>query len=273
MPNRTVAVLGAGYVGLALAEACRAAGDAAWAVRRSAGDGWLRGDVATGRVDGLPPRLDALVLTIAPGGPGDDYAVTYVAGARGALALARRHGARRLVYTSSTGVYGRRDGAWVDERTPPEPAGPNDARLREAEEELLAAADVMVTVLRVAGIHGPGRDVLRRFAEPARLPRGGDYWVNLAHRDDIVAAIRHVLALEAPPTLLNCADGAPTLARDIATWLAARRAGHPVDPATLPFDPAVPLARSNQRVRIDALRATGWTPRVPSYRHADADAR
>lgn len=267
---RTLAVVGAGYVGTALATATARAGIATWAVRRRASPGthdgvtWCAGDVATGAIDGLPGALDALVLALAPGAAHDDYERTYVAGARGALALARATGAR-LVYTSSTGVYGVHDGSWVTEASPRRGAGPSNAALVAAEDVLLDQPDVAVTVLRVAGIYGPGRDPSHRYRDPAALARGGDYWVNLAHRDDIAAAVRHVLALDpaTAPRVLNCADGAPALARDVCAWLHARAGG---DPATLAFTGTGAPARSNQRVSSAALQATGWRPAHPSFR-------
>jgi nucleoside-diphosphate-sugar epimerase len=267
-PARRVAVLGAGYVGSAVAAAQAATGATVYAVRRTAmprtddGVRWLAGDVATGTVAGLPDALDAVVLALAPGRGADDYAATYVAGARGALALARRTGAR-LVYTSSTGVYGVQDGAWVTEASPRQGSGPSHDALCAAEDVLLGQDAVPVTVLRVAGIYGPGRDPAGRYRDPAALARGGDHWINLAHRDDIAAAIGHLLALAEAPRLLNCADGAPALAREVCAWLAARRGE---DPASLAFTGTRAPARSNQRVSSAALQATGWRPRYASVR-------
>jgi nucleoside-diphosphate-sugar epimerase len=267
--GRSIAVLGAGYVGRAAAAAFAARGDAVWAVRRSATSGrdadgitWCAGDIAAGHVDGLPARLDAVVLALAPGRGADDYATTYVGGARGALAVARATGAR-LVYTSSTGVYGVQDGREVTETTPLQGAGPSSEALQRAEAVLLEATDATVTVLRVAGIYGPGRDPAGRYRDATQLARGGDYWVNLAHRDDIVGAIAHVLALADAPRVLNCADGAPATARTVCEWLASRRG---VDPATLVFSGTGAPARSNQRISSAALQATGWRPAWPSFR-------
>mgnify|MGYP002780627512 CR=1 FL=1 len=267
--RRAIAVLGAGYVGRAAAMSLAAGGAAVWAVRRSATSGpdadgvtWCTGDVARGVIDGLPPRLDAVVLTIAPGRGDDDYVSTYVAGARGALALARATGAR-LVYTSSTGVYGVHDGSEVTEATPLRGAGPSNDALRRAEAVLLEADDVAAVVLRVAGIYGPGRDPAARYRDPATLALGGEAWVNLAHRDDIVRAIAHAVARDDLPRVLNCADGAPATARTICGWLAERRG---VDPATLAFTGTSAPARSNQRVSSAALQATGWRPQWPTFR-------
>lgn len=266
--HHRVVVLGAGYVGSAVAHALFARGDRVWAVRRRVqapepGITWLAGDVTTGVIPGFPEALDAVVLAVAPSGAGDEYDRIYPPAARAAVALARASGARALVYTSSTGVYGERDGGWVDESAPVRGEGPGNRALIEAEQQLLGSALSGVTVLRVAGIYGPGRDPRPRFARTDQLPMRGEYWVNLAHRDDIVRAILDAVAYTGTARVLNVADGAPTQAADIARWLAGQ-AGR--DPAELRFTGDGALARSNQRVATDALHATGWRPAYPSFR-------
>jgi nucleoside-diphosphate-sugar epimerase len=160
-------------------------------------------------------------------------------------------------------VYGGRDGARVDETTPRRGEGPGNRALIEAEDTLLDAGLVGVTVLRVAGIYGPGRDPRPRFAQPAVLPMRGEYWVNLAHQADIVAAIAASLAYGGATRVLNVSDGAPATAAEIARWCAAERG---LDPESLDFSGEGAPARSNQRVSNAALVATGWRARFPSYR-------
>jgi nucleoside-diphosphate-sugar epimerase len=263
-----VAVLGAGYIGLAVARDCVARGAAVWAVRRrarpaEAGIASIAGDLASGGIPELPGDLDAIVLAVAPAGGADGYEATYPPAARTAVALARATGARSLVYTSSTGVYGGQDGAWVDESAPRRGEGPGNRALMEAEDILLEAGLDGVTVLRVAGIYGPGRDPRPRFAHSRLLPRRGEYWVNLAHQADIVAAITASLVQAGPPRVLNVSDGAPATAAQIARWCAAAQG---LDPSALVFDGQGPLSRSNQRIANAALVATGWQPRFPSFR-------
>ena len=272
-PGSRIAVLGAGYIGMAAARACAAAGAAVWSVNRSpraAGGGitpvvgdLASGSLACGSPAGLPEALEAVILAVAPGGGGDSYETTYPPAARAAVTLAQASGARAVVYTSSTGVYGGRDGARVDESTPRAGDGPGNRALVAAEDILLGAGLTGVTVLRVAGIYGPGRDPRARFAQPGLLPLRGEYWVNFAHRDDIVAAITCSLGYAGAPRVLNVADGAPETAAAIARWCAAARG---IDPASLVFSGEGLPSRSNQRVDNAALAATGWRPRYPSYR-------
>jgi nucleoside-diphosphate-sugar epimerase len=239
-----------------------------WAARRRAhppepGITWLAGDITSGAIAGLPAELDAIVLAVAPGSGLDSYDRVYPPAARAEIALARSTGARSLVYTSSTGVYGGREGEWVDEATPLRGEGPGNRALIEAEQQLLTSGLSGVTVLRIAGIYGPGRDPRPRFANAGQLAMRGEYWVNLAHRDDIVRAILGAVHHEGTSRVLNVADGSPTQAADIARWLAAH-AGR--DPSALRFEGEGVLARSNQRVATAALLATGWRPTYPSFR-------
>jgi nucleoside-diphosphate-sugar epimerase len=263
-----IAILGAGYVGGALARAASARGHEVWAVRRSvpapAADGvhWLRGAIASGVIEGVPDALDAVVLTIAPSSA-DSYDDTYPPAAAAALALAARTRARTLIYTSSSGVYGGSDGVWVTEQSPRLGAGEGNSALIAAEDVLLSARARGVCVLRVAGIYGPGRDPRSRMRTATALPQQGQYWVNLAHRDDIVSAALHVLALPNPPAVLNVADGSPTRAADVSRWL-AQESG--TDPESLVFGNTAQRSRNDQRVSTSALVATGWSPEYPSFR-------
>jgi nucleoside-diphosphate-sugar epimerase len=264
-----IAVLGAGYIGRAFAAAAVASGHQVWAVRRSpspaTSDGvqWVRGDVAQGSLDGLPDALDAVALTIAPTHGSGGYDDTYPPAARAAVALQARTGARSLLYTSSTGVYGGRDGAWVTEESPRAGAGPTNAALAAAEDVLFDATTSGVTVMRVAGIYGPGRDPRPRMSTAGALPERGAYWTNLAHRNDIVAAMLHILSHRAAPRLLNVSDGSPALASDVARWLCAEAGG---DPASLEFGNDAARSRNNQRVSSAALQALGWVPQFATFR-------
>lgn len=141
-----VAVLGAGYVGTAAAQRLAGGGAAVWAVRRRPArprDGitWRAGDLAGGAAPGLPEQLDAVILSVSPSAGTDRYEDTYPPAARTAMDLATRTGARALVYTSSTGVYGGRDGQWVEESSPRRATGPANGALIEAEDVFLDSGE------------------------------------------------------------------------------------------------------------------------------------
>ncbi|HAA32037.1 MAG TPA: NAD(P)-dependent oxidoreductase [Cyanobacteria bacterium UBA8553] len=100
---------------------------------------------------------------------------------------------RQLIYTGSYSVYGDQGGAWVDESSPVAPATPNGQILAQTEQVLLSASsqNLNVCILRLGGIYGPGRELVRIFGRVAGTTRPGDGSdvTNWVHLDDIVGAI------------------------------------------------------------------------------------
>jgi nucleoside-diphosphate-sugar epimerase len=118
----------------------------------------------------------------------------------------------RLVYLSTTGVYGDRAGAKVDEDTPPAPQTDRARRRTAAESAVRSWADqrdVSWCVLRVAGIYGPGRlplDRLRR-AVPAIVAHEATP-TNRIHVTDLVTVCMAAgSAAAADRRIYNVSDG------------------------------------------------------------------
>lgn len=223
----------------------------------------LQADVTRGAHDpalaaALSAPVQAIVVCVAPStARGDSYAV-YPAAARGVASLAATYEAGAVVYVSSTGIYDRQDGSAVNEQTLIAPANDRVQALFDAELAVLATASARrsATVLRAAGLYGPGRDPATRFASGATAP---DTWCNFSWRDDVISAIAHVLTLPATGTgvIYNCTDDCPVQAGDITLALTGARpsAGAPAD-----LNGPVRAGRSNQRISSAALIATGWQP-------------
>ncbi len=100
---------------------------------------------------------------------------------------------RQLIYTGTYSVYGDRDGEWVDESSPVAPANANCEILSQTEQVLLSASsnNLKVCILRLGGIYGPGRELVKIFGRVAGTTRPGDGSdaTNWIHLDDIVGAI------------------------------------------------------------------------------------
>lgn len=100
---------------------------------------------------------------------------------------------RQLIYTGSYAVYGDRDGAWVDESSPVAPTNANGQILAQTEQVLLSASsdNLKVCILRLGGIYGPGRELVKIFRRVAGTTRPGNGYdaTNWVHLDDIVGAI------------------------------------------------------------------------------------
>lgn len=117
----------------------------------------------------------------------------------------------RFVYISTTGVYGNRDGALVDEETEVKPETDRARRRVAAEESLQTWADehdCAVVILRVPGIYGPGRLGIERIQEG--LPMISEQEAgpgNRIHVDDLVSCCTAALARTVPAGIYNVGDG------------------------------------------------------------------
>ncbi|HET6806981.1 MAG TPA: SDR family oxidoreductase [Frateuria sp.] len=264
-----VLLAGCGDVGLRVARRLRAAGHTVFALRRcppaEGGDGlhWLAGDLtAPATLGPLPEDITRLVYLPAPGARERAvYEAVFLDGLRGLLERLNRSRLARVLFVSSSAVYGDQDGGWVDEDTPPAPPGFNGAVLLEAE-RWLATQDVPSTALRLAGLYGPGRLQLieRLRAGRVAVPRERPHWANRIHVEDAAGAIAHLSFLSGARPLYLGVDDTPLPLHVLYDRLASL-AGAP-----LPAEGAPPTGVGSKRLSNARLRASGWSPLWPDAR-------
>ena len=268
-----VLIAGCGDLGTGAGLALADAGHRVWGLRRHPErlPGWIRplqGDLTD--PDGLPelPRSTRAVYFITTPDQMDDtgYRRAYVDALQHALGALERQGLQpeRVIFVSSTGVYGVDDGSRVDEDTPALPQRFSGRRLLEAE-RLLEASPYRGIRLRLGGIYGPGRE---RMLDLARAGQLGDdeppTWTNRIHRDDAVGILHHLFTLADPDPVYLGVDTEPALKSEVLHWLAARLGTLPADAAVHRVD-----ARDGARGRrCDSrrLQDSGYRFRYPDYR-------
>lgn len=224
-------VAGCGYVGTELGLRLASAGHEVWGLRRSPADlplpiRPLAADLdVPATLEQLPADLDAVVYAVsADASEPRAYRAAYITGLENLeTALKRNRGpdsrVPRLVFISSTAVYGERRGGMVDESTMPDPEGFRGEILLEAERVARQWVGETV-VVRASGIYGPGRDRMIGKAAGGRL-EGEDRWTNRIHRDDLAEAVRHVLDQASPSALYLASDQEPARLSEVLKWLAA----------------------------------------------------
>jgi len=193
------------------------------------------------------PAEYAVIYSVppAPDQPGDPRLARF-------LALLP-HPPARIVYLSTTGVYGDRGGERVDERSEPHPESARTER-RLAAERLLAdwctENGSTAVVLRVPGIYGPGRLGTERLREAMPVIRDEEANPgNRIHVDDLASCCIAALSPGVPDGIYNVGDGD----HRTGTWFTnevARQAG-------LPPPPAISLAEAQQTfspMRLSFLR-------------------
>lgn len=274
-------IVGCGYVGTELARQAQAAGDQVYALTRSNARSeelrqqniepivghWLDPDSLRDL-----PCVDSVLVSVphrADSSTQQDIAEEEIIGTHtrglGNLLQALPADWRRLVYLSTTGVYGQDSSDPVDEATPVHPTrlGP---KMAVAAEKWLHAqpADERFTVLRLAGIYGPGRIPLAnklRQGEPLAVPLDGH--LNLVHVRDIGRMI-HVVAgraMQLPTYVFS--DGQPVLRETFYRRVA--ELCHVPEPTFIAADPQDAKARRATDKRIDPSRLVAETRFVYQY--------
>ncbi len=275
-------IVGCGYLGARVAALWEAAGHQILALTRSSdraaewqARGWtsLLGDL--GRPNELPsfPEVDTLLFAVGfDRSGGYDQRAIYVDGLNAVLkALRGRVG--RVIYISSSSVYGQTEGEWVDETSLCEPTQPGGKLCLEAEGLVRQYAPGRATVLRLSGIYGPERFLSKRESLLAGAPLAGsaEAWLNLIHVEDAARAVVTVEALESPTDTYLVSDDEPAQRGDYYAEL-ARLIGAP--PPVFDTHQAARHGAGglNKRCRNTRLRSTGWSLRFVDYRNGLTDA-
>ena len=264
-----VVVAGCGYVGEPLADALHSEG---WHVEAWTGSaesvarladkpyGVICRDISQPQARAVPAHLVVQCVSTR-GGDAEAYERLYFQGARN---LAAAFPSATLLFTSSTGVYAQLNGELVTEESAAEPTRESAWVLRRTEDFVLARGGI---VARLAAIYGPQRSAwLRKFLrrEPIARPVE-DYYVNQIHRDDVVSALRLLIARRAaiPGQIFNVVDNDPITSRACYEILATLLDRPLPETATIP--PQRRRGLTNKRVSNVKLRQLGWHPRFPTF--------
>lgn len=184
-----------------------------------------------------------MLVSIPPGDAGDPVLVHHtrdILDVAGSLCW--------IGYLSTTGVYGDRQGGWVDEESELRPGTERGKRRAEAERGWLglhAAHRLPVHIFRLAGIYGPGRNQLESVQSgSARRIVKKDQVFSRVHVDDIANVLEASIAHPDPGTVYNVCDDAPAPPQDVVSYAARLLGVEP--PPEIPFEEAElsPMARS-----------------------------
>lgn len=210
-----------------------------------------------------------ILASVPPGESGDPVLRYHAAD------IASLGGLAWLGYLSTTGVYGDKDGGWVDETTPRSPSTARGRKRVEAEmgwTSLHEMGRVPVHLFRLPGIYGPGRSAIDavKAGRTRRVFKEGQVFSRI-HVDDLAAALIASMVQPRPGAVYNLCDDEPAPPQDVTAY-ACELLGVPVEPLT-PIEQAdlTPMARSfyeeSKRVRNDKMKQElGVTLAYPNYR-------
>ncbi len=273
-------IMGCGYLGSRVARRWVTGGDTVYVLTRSVDRAQrlaalglcpLVGDVTSPVTFPTLPKVDTVLWAVGHDRQsGRSIHEVYVQGLKNVLARLAG-GTRRVVYISSTGVYGQQDGTWVDEASRCCPGREGGKACLAAEQYLRASTwSDRAVILRLAGIYGSGRlPRMQQLALGEPLRSDPKAVINLIHIDDAVEAVVRVTHLPLPlPRTFLIADSHPVTRRTFYQELA--RHAHLPPPVFVPESQAADQsnrAGSHKRVSNERMISElGIELRYPSYR-------
>ena len=166
--------------------------------------------------------FSSVVITLTPDGrDAQAYRRAYLEPVQSLVKLWQEHNPpQRIIFVSSTRVYGQQADDWVDELSPTEPVDEQGELLVQTEQCLLQSS-LAVCVLRFSGIYGPQRDFLIRQVQAGKM--GDNHFTNRIHVEDCCGVILYLLRELSPqafPKILLASDNSPVKSSMIRAWLA-----------------------------------------------------
>jgi nucleoside-diphosphate-sugar epimerase len=230
-------------------------------------------DFCDSRLLAAVAEADALLVSAGPDAQGDPALRRLAKEIEAAPRL------KTIVYLSTIGVYGDHQGAWIDETAPTRPTNER-SRIRLVAEAgwiaLAKASGKQAYILRLSGIYGPGRNVLRKLRDGAakRLVKPGQVF-NRIHVEDIARAINACLTGSAPGGIYNVTDDEPAPPQDVVLYAAQLMGVAPPPEQDFVAAELTPMARSfygeNKRVANQRMKEKlGFALTFPTFREGIA---
>lgn len=176
-------------------------------------------------------------------------------------------------YLSTVGVYGDHGGEWVNEDTACRPVSVRSVQRVAAEDAWMAQAktsDIPLSIVRLSGIYGPGRNAFRNLANgTARRLVKKDQVFNRIRVEDIGTACTFLLTRKADG-IFNVTDSEPCPPQDVVTYAAQLMGLEPPPEQNFETAELTAMARSfygeNKRVSNRRLQDMGFQFHYPDYR-------
>src|SRR5262245_38553258 len=188
---------------------------------------------------------------------------------------ARDEGVRRVVFASSSSVYGNAPELPLRESMAPDPISPYGVAKLAAERYCVSFSRVYhsfeTVVLRYFNVFGPRQDPTSQYAavvplfitavaaaQPVTIFDDGEQSRDFTYVDNVVAAnLRAADAGDVSGRIFNISGGTPTSVNGLAETI-ARLLGKPLEKEYLPARPGD--LRNSWADRAEALEALGWEP-------------
>ena len=169
---------------------------------------------------------------------------------------------KKIIYTSSTSVYGDHQGKWVDENSDLLSTTEQGKILIETEKTYQSLEEYgwHVGILRLAEIYGPGREISKKLLSYENRPISGNglQYTNMVHVEDCAGAIQYLIDHHLYG-IFNLSDEDHFLRKELYEMVAKKH--HLKEPS---WDPKTTgMHTGNKRVSIHKIKAAGYLFKHP----------
>lgn len=214
--------------------------------------------------------IDYLIYAVAAQGrTEEDYQQAYLQGQRHVYAWLEQHQQqpKRIIFVSSTSVYGQADDSWVDEKSETQPETWS-GQLMLAAERCAWQSGYPATAVRLAGIYGPKRNLLIRQVRDGYHAAGLHNFTNRIHADDAAGLIAAIVQADAQGHAVESVylgvDNLPVELAEVVAWLQQQLRVSAVQGLQLK------RRAGSKRCSNARARGLGWTPEYSSFREGYA---
>ncbi|MGV6396839.1 SDR family oxidoreductase [Pseudomonas caspiana] len=278
MPAPSVLIAGCGDIGSRLANQLIPQNWVVYGLRRNisrlpAGVIGVAGDLFDSAAPTAWPTmpLDYLVCCATPTDRDEaGYRAAYVEGLRKVLGWLGKHHQqpKRIIFVSSSSVYGQQNGEWVDETSLTDVSTFSGKVMLEAE-QLALNSGFPASIVRLTGIYGPGRsDLSNRVRQGYNVAIDPPLYGNRIHADDAAGLLAFLLNADSRGVPLDdCyigVDDAPAPLAEVVQWMREYLG------VTQWAEDATLRRSGSKRCSNARAKALGWVPRYATYKEGYA---
>ena len=274
-----ITIIGLGKIGTAVAQVLVDRGVEVTGIRRSAGASDLNvvsADAAdpNSLAAAVPEYSDVVLVILTPSGRDEaSYRQAYVQTAQTITEVfsAQAEKPKRIIFVSSTSVYHQQQDEWVDEQSETLSSSPTAQQLLAAE-AIYRDCSIDTTVVRFAGIYGPGRYRLIQQAERGELPAPSPaLYTNRIREEDCTGFLVHLVERAIAgeliePVYIGC-DSSPVPLYDLLIWM---RDSLKSEPGGL-TEVAPSRLRQSKRCSNQQMLSSGYQLKYPDYKAGYGD--
>lgn len=257
-----ILILGYGQTGHALADQLQQQGHHVLAVSRTAQKetriDHLAQDIKNLHLDS-DVKFDWVYVILAPKKRSlEAYQSSFVDTAKPVWQALQDHPIQKIVFISSTRVYGQDGGQIIDDTTLPHTTDPFGQCLIAAEQLWSAYWQEKLIIVRPSGLYQANSQHMVKQALAATHITA-QHWTNRIYREDLVGFLSYLLTVNVPQSQYLLSDQHPELQYEL--WNSIRKAhGLPI----LEVDKNLP--QTGKRITANHLQASGYVLKYPTWK-------